>query len=163
LECYSCAKDGNDSFQFACINIFLAAQCKDVNSSFLSVGSKVRDLLDSADIHHIFPRQYLKDCQMDSTNIYNQIANYVYLTRPVNIAIGKKAPKVYLGEVVDSIKTGSESAYTTMKTMDELAANLKENCIPIEAIDMDANDYNTFLQKRRVLMAQKICAYYNAL
>jgi hypothetical protein len=144
-------------------NIFLAAQCKDVNSSFLSVGSKVRDLLDSADIHHIFPRQYLKDCQMDSTNIYNQIANYVYLTRPVNIAIGKKAPKVYLGEVVDSIKTGSESAYTTMKTMDELAANLKENCIPIEAIDMDANDYNTFLQKRRVLMAQKICAYYNAL
>jgi hypothetical protein len=35
-------------------NVSLAAQCKNVDASFLSVGAKVRDLLDSADIHHIF-------------------------------------------------------------------------------------------------------------
>src|SRR5574344_142542 len=144
-------------------NLFLAAQCKEVNSSFLSVGAKVRDLLDTADIHHIFPRQYLKDCQMDSIIIYNQIANYVYLTRPVNIVIGKKAPNVSLGEVMNSIQEGNESAYTTMKTMEELKANLRENCIPIETIDRNAKDYDSFLQKLRKLMAQKICDYFNAL
>ena len=86
--------------------IYLAAQCKNVDNSFLSNGAKVRDLLnETADNHHIFPRQYLKDQNMDNSTIYNQIANFVYLSRPVNIAIGKKAPHVYLGEIVNAINT----------------------------------------------------------
>ena len=90
-------------------NVYLAAQCKNVDASFLSVGSKVRDLLDSADIHHIFPRQYLKDNGMNSTTVYNQVANYAYLNKPVNIAVGKKAPKVYLGDVTTAILQAEES------------------------------------------------------
>lgn len=144
-------------------NIYLAAQCKEVDSSFLSVGSKVRDLLDSADIHHIFPRQYLKDEKMDSPMIYNQVANYVYLSRPVNIAIDKKSPKEYLGEVVKSIKEDSESKYTAMKSMEELYNNLNENCLPSALIDMDSNSYYDFLSTRRKLMANKIKNYFNKL
>jgi hypothetical protein len=144
-------------------NVYLAAQCKSVDASFLSTGSKVRDLLSSADIHHIFPRQYLKDNQMNSTMEYNQVANYTYLSKPVNVAVGKKAPKVYLGEVVTAIEAGKDSAYTTMRSMDELYANLDENCIPREIVNMDVADYHKFLEARRKLMAQKVKAYFNAL
>lgn len=80
-----------------------------------------------------------------------------------NVAVGKKAPKVYLGEVVSAIEAGKDSPYTTMRTMDELYANLDENCIPREIINMDVTDYHTFLEARRKLMAQKVKAYFNAL
>ncbi len=144
-------------------NVFLAAQCKNVDASFLSVGSKVRDLLGTADLHHLFPRQYLKDNGMDTTVIYNQVANYAYLSKPVNIAVGKKAPKVYMGEVVNNINAGTASAYTTMTTMEQLKDNLRENCIPEDIIYMDASNYTTFLQERRKLMALKIRDYFNSL
>lgn len=144
-------------------NVYLAAQCKNVDASFLSVGSKVRDLLDSADIHHIFPRQYLKDNGMNSTTVYNQVANYAYLNKPVNIAVGKKAPKVYLGDVTTAILQAEESQYTTIKSMDELYANLDENSIPRDVISMDATDYSRFLDERRKLMAAKIRDYFNSL
>ncbi len=144
-------------------NVYLAAQCKSVDASFLSVGTKVRDLLGSADIHHIFPRQYLKDNNMNSTIIYNQVANYVYLNKPVNIAVGKESPKAYLGEIVQAIQQGKESEYTNMTTMEELLENLSENCIPQEVIQMEAQDYTHFLELRRKLMAQKVKDFFNSL
>jgi hypothetical protein len=52
------------------------------------------------------------------------VANYAYLNKPVNIAVGKKAPKVYLGDVTTAILQAEESQYTTIKSMDELYANL---------------------------------------
>ena len=39
--------------------VFLAAQCKMSEDSFLGNGAKVRDLIDTADIHHLFPKKYL--------------------------------------------------------------------------------------------------------
>ena len=50
-----------------------------------------------------------------------------------------------------------------VKTMDELYANLDENCIPREIVNMDVSDYHTFLEARRKLMAQKVKAYFNSL
>jgi len=80
-----------------------------------------------------------------------------------DVAVGKKATKVYLGEVVTAIEAGKDSAYTTMRSMDELYANLEENCIPREIINMGVADYHSFLKARRKLMAQKVKAYFNAL
>lgn len=37
-----------------------------------------------------------------------------------------------------------------------LKANLAANCIPFEACEMTHEDYEDFLEKRRVLMAKKI-------
>ncbi|MCD7720953.1 MAG: DUF262 domain-containing protein [Prevotellaceae bacterium] len=144
-------------------SVFVAAQCKAVDASFLGVGSKVRDLLDTADLHHIFPKQYLIDSGINSSTAYNQVANYVYLSRPVNIAVGKKAPRVYLGEAVNSIEGGKESAYTPIKSKEELRRNLQENCIPEEVFSMDVTNYSDFLAKRRELMAHKIRDYFNNL
>lgn len=143
--------------------LFLASQCKEVNASFLSTGMKVRDLLDSADIHHIFPRQYLKNNQYGDVIEYNQVANYVILSKPVNVAIGMKAPKEYLGEVVSSIENDIDSAYTTMKSIEELYANMDENSLPHELVTMTVEDYQSFLKTRRQLMAQKIKKYYESL
>ncbi len=47
------------------------------------------------DVHHIFPREYLKSHGMQRGE-YNQVANYVYTQTEINIAIGKKAPNEYL-------------------------------------------------------------------
>ncbi len=143
--------------------VFLAAQCKNNENSFLSDGSKIRDLLVTADRHHIFPQQYLKDNGKDDSVTYNQVANYTYLSRPINIAVGKKSPKDYLGEIVSSINSGTESKYTTINTMGQLRANLRENCIPEEVINMKVHDYESFLEKRRKLMARKIRDYFYSL
>ncbi len=142
---------------------YLAAQCRNVEASFLSDGSKVRDLLDSADTHHIFPRQYLKDKGMDNALIYNQVANYAYLSKPVNIVIGKKSPKEYLGDIVKAIENGEESKYTTISSLNNLKDNLKKNAIPDSLVQMDAENYQEFLLERRKLMSYKIKLYFESL
>lgn len=143
--------------------LYLAAQCKDTDASFLSVGQKVRDLLDSADIHHIFPRQYLKNNNFDATTQYNQVANYVLLSKPVNILIGDKSPKEYLGSIVSSINNGTKSEYTTINTMEDLYSNMDVNSLPHELITMDVTNYMDFLVGRRKLMAQKIRTFFESL
>ena len=78
--------------------VFLAAQIFFNDISFLSNNVPVRELIAlGGDVHHIFPKQYLIDNHYDKSR-YNQEANFVYLDRPVNISIGKKAPYVYLQE-----------------------------------------------------------------
>ena len=42
------------------------------------------------DIHHIFPRQYLKENGFSQSQ-YNQVANYVYVQQEINIKVGKLA------------------------------------------------------------------------
>jgi hypothetical protein len=50
-----------------------------------------------------------------------------------------------------------------LSTEHELLGNLKMNCVPIEIIEMNIEDYNDFLILRRKLMALKIKEYYFAL
>ena len=57
-------------------NVFLAAQVHLNCSSLLMQGLKVADLVTVAgDIHHIFPRAYLKKNGVDSGTKYNHVAN----------------------------------------------------------------------------------------
>lgn len=144
-------------------NVFLAAQCKDVDPSFLSDSTRVRDILDSADIHHIFPKQYLKDNGMNAVIMYNQVANYVYLSRPVNINVGKDSPKKYMTDVLEAIDAGSTAKYTTIASREALRQNLEANCIPADIVGMEASDYDSFLRRRRELMAAKIRRYFESL
>lgn len=142
---------------------FLAAQCKSVDNSFLGDGLKVPNLLNSGDIHHVFPKQYLKDNGHDVVTEYNQVANYALLSKPVNIAIGKKAPSVYLGAILESIEKGEPSDYTNFRSVEALYANLDANALPHELVSMTKDDYSVFLATRRSLMAQKIRKYFESL
>lgn len=140
-------------------NVYLATQVKSNDRGFLSKDINVKDLITQrGDIHHIFPREYLKDKGLKRGE-YNQIANYVYTQSEINIKIGKKSPKEYLSEVLNQCK-GGELKYGGIIDKNELNENIKMNCVPEETFNMEINDYYNFLKKRRLLISKKIKEYY---
>lgn len=142
--------------------VYLAAQVAGNDMSLLSNNITVKDLIEiSGDVHHIFPKEYLKSNGYDK-NLYNQDANYAYLDTQVNKSIGKKAPCEYFSEAIKQCET-KEIKCGSITELEQLKANLAANCIPFEVCVMTHNDYEEFLQKRRVLMAKKIKDYYNGL
>lgn len=142
--------------------VFLAAQIFFNDISFLSNNVPVRELIAlGGDVHHIFPKQYLIDNHYDKSR-YNQEANFVYLDRPVNISIGKKAPYVYLQEAEARCQNGT-SQIGLINDINKFYENLETNCVPREALKMDHTSYGEFLEKRRKMMAAKIKKYYYSL
>ena len=143
-------------------NLYLAAQITDNDRGFLSKEIKVKDLVEiKGDVHHIFPRQYLKKYNF-SRGDYNQIANYVMAQSEVNIAIGAKSPKIYLAEVLEQCRSGN-LRYGAIDSEKDLLKNLEENCIPKEIFQMEKDNYQQFLNLRRKLMARKIKNYFEGL
>jgi hypothetical protein len=144
-------------------NVFLASQVKNNDKGFLSKDVLVHDLiLLRGDIHHLFPKDYLKKNGFNNRNSYNQIANYVYMQSEINIKIGNKAPQEYFNLIKEQILSGKNSV-SGLTSENELLENLKMNCIPKEIMNMTANDYPEFLNKRRILIANKIKDYYFSL
>ncbi len=146
------------------LSTFFAAQIVKGDKGLFSPNSSVRDLFGVSDVHHIFPKDYLKKTEfLDNRSIYNQVANYTHLDTPINIAVGNKAPNIYFKEAFESaLKDGI--VYGNHMSVDELKSNLIENCIPLDIVNWDYNDYrNKFLVERRKLMAKKIKEYYNNL
>jgi hypothetical protein len=109
-------------------------------------------------IHHIFPREYLKTIGLKRGE-YNQIANYVYTQSEINIKIGKKAPKKYFSEMQKQCN-GGELTYGGICDMKTLEKNLAANAIPIEVFNMEHDEYENFLKLRRNLMKVKIKDFY---
>lgn len=87
-------------------NVFLAAQVMMQDKGFLSSYITVYDLItQKGDIHHIFPKDYLKS-NGSTKDRYNQIANYVIMQSEANISIGKKPPKQYLEAIRNQCNDG---------------------------------------------------------
>ena len=142
--------------------VFRAAQVKMGEKGFLSRDISVRDLIENkSDVHHLFPREYLKQRGMTRAQ-YNQVANYAVTQSEINIAIGKKEPAVYMGEMMAQC-TGGTVKYGNICDPDELTSNLAMHCIPINFTAMTVENYTEFLQERRKLMALKIRDYFNSL
>lgn len=145
------------------LNTYLAAQVFFGDRSLLSNSSKVADLITVAgDVHHIFPKEFLKQSGITDKSRYNQVANYAFLDTGVNISIGKSAPSEYFSVALAQCETGIIEVGTITVTED-FWSNLKTNCIPDDVVNMSADDYQTFLQKRRAMMAAKIRDYYYSL
>lgn len=143
-------------------HVYLASQVRANDKGFLSKEITVGDLITyRGDIHHIFPRNYLKKNGLPRGK-YNQIANYVYMQQEVNIKVGAKAPDVYFAEIKDQCN-GGELKYGGIDNETELYENLNQNCIPKDVFDITIEDYESFLEKRRRLMAQKMKAFYYSL
>lgn len=144
-------------------NVFLASQCKMGVRGFLSTDITVNDLIEQrGDVHHIFPRQYLKDNGL-SRGQYNQVANYTYIQSEINIKIGKKPPMDYLNYVANKQCNGESCKYGGIAILSDLKKNLEENCIPVATSSMSLADYQEFLSQRRVLIAQRLKTYYFSL
>ena len=144
-------------------NTFIAAQINLNCNSMLMNGTKVSDLVTiSGDVHHIFPRAYLKNNGVTNKTKYNQVANYIYLDTQVNKAISDDAPDVYFTKakqqcITKNIVLGNISDETL------LDSNLSENCIPNGIETMNMSSYDDFLRERRKLMAAMIERYYKGL
>ena len=98
--------------------------------------------------------------------MYNQIANYVLTSQPINLQIGDKAPNVYMQMVLKQCETKrlpTDDIIGDITDKEILAENLRQHCIPPGFENMTVQDYPLFLQKRRELMAQKIRSYYESL
>ena len=144
-------------------NTFLAAQINlNCNSLFMN-GTKISDLIGiSGDVHHIFPRAYLKANGIESKTKYNQVANYIYLDTQVNKAISDNAPYVYFSIAKEQCNSKVLSL-GNISDLDALNTNLTENCIPLNIDMMDISSYDAFLAERRKLIASLIEKYYKAL
>jgi hypothetical protein len=142
---------------------YLAAQVYKGENALFSNGTKVADLIAIAgDVHHIFPKQYLKSNGVLEKSKYNQVANYTYLDTTVNINIGKAAPCEYFKKAID-LCNKDESAFGSIRNIEVLKKNLKENCIPEDIVNYTVKDYDEFLLQRRKMMAKKIEEYYKSL
>ena len=144
-------------------NTFIAAQVNLNCNSLLMNGTKVSDLVRiSGDVHHIFPRAYLKNNGIYNKTKYNQVANYIYLDTQINKAIGDDAPCVYFARARKQCET-KEIVLGNISDTELLANNLAENCI-LDSIDtMDIASYDNFLVERRKMMASLIEKYYKGL
>jgi hypothetical protein len=144
------------------LHVFLAAQVKDYDGGFLCNDLKVHAMIENnGNIHHIFPKDYLQKHGAPQAK-YNQIANYAYMKMECNIQVSNRSPKQYLGQAKDQVM-GTGKGFGNINTMDELVENLRSHAIPMEIFDMEYTDYETFLEERRRLMAEKIRNYYFSL
>lgn len=145
-------------------NVFLASQCYQNRRGFLSKAITVQNMIEErGDVHHIFPREYLKQHGFKRAE-YNQVANYVYTQTEINIAIGKKSPSDYLGYVNDVQCNGGETKFGGIVDKSDFLGNIKDDCcIPEEVISMTVADYQEFLEKRRKLIAMRLKEYYYSL
>lgn len=151
------------STRTGCWTTYCAAQVKAADNTLFSNGFKVSNIVTTiGDVHHIFPRKYLQKEISAPQRLYNQLANYAFLERRINIAVGTKRPGTYFTEALDAIRAGEEY-FGDISDERELMDNLVTNCIPTDIFDMGAADYQGFLEERRTLMAQKIKAYFQSL
>lgn len=140
--------------------VYLASQVRAADNTLFTSGFKVADVISNiGDIHHIFPKAYLREKIDAPQRLYNQVANYTYLEKRINIAIADSRPGDYFTKALHACEVG-EKYFGDIHDVDELKRNLAANCIPQGIFDMGADDYERFLEERRKLMAEKIKGYF---
>jgi len=145
------------------INTFFAAQIHSGDRGFLSHSVTLQNIKSiKGDIHHLFPRNYLKNHGFRNRGDYNQIANFVYMERSVNVQVSDKSPKEYMQAVKSQTENG-ELKIGRINNEEVLKENIDQNCIPSGFESMIAEDFPKFLIARRKLMAKKIKKYYKSL
>lgn len=143
-------------------NVYLVALCKFNHKGFLSKDISVKDLIQhKGDIHHLFPKDYLKKTGL-TKGAYNQVANYVYMQTEINIKVGNRSPFDYFSILKEQCQ-GGELRFGGINDIELLKANLKENDIPGSIMEMTIDNYDDFLEERRKLIANKLKTYFEAL
>lgn len=144
------------------LNLYFASHIKSGDKGFLSRDISVQSLIElRGDIHHIFPKEYLKSNDLKRGD-YNQLANFVIMQQEINIAIGKKSPDIYFNEIKSQCE-GGKLKYGAINTHEELKNNLVTHCIPENIFSMNVDSFESFLQERRKLIAEKIRNFYHSL
>lgn len=121
-------------------NTFLAAQINlNCNSLFMH-GTMISDLINiSGDVHHIFPKAYLKNNGVEAKGRYNQVANFTYLDTQVNKAVRDDAPNIYFGKALEQCEN-KKIAFGNISDREAFMKNLEENSIPKSVVSMTVKD-----------------------
>jgi hypothetical protein len=123
--------------------VYQAAQVKMKDKGFLSRDIEVHSLLlNRADVHHLFPSNYLKKKGLQRGR-YNQIANYAIAQSEINIAIGDKPPKDFFATVLNQVRGGTVK-YGGITEESQLIENLNSHCIPLGIFNSMADEYEEF-------------------
>ena len=142
---------------------FLASQVKSNARGFLSKEITVQNMLEhKGDVHHIFPKDYLKKASGLTRSQYNQVANLVYTQQEINIAIGNTPPNEYVTDLLSQCSTGV-AKYGGIVDKEDLKANFAESAVPVEFLTGEISEYQEFLTIRRQLIASKLKMYYQSL
>lgn len=142
---------------------FRAAQSRMGDKGFLSRDITVRDLLlNRSDVHHVYPRAFLKKELNLTRGRYNQIANFVVAQSEINIAIGSQPPSKYFAHLTKQVR-GGRLAYGGITDEAELRANLRAHCLPESLLEGDVPELDAFLETRRRLMAGKLREWFAGL
>lgn len=119
--------------------LFSDIKLRDYLNPFLKTKKKTIDL------HHIFPRNYLKKQGIADVKEINQIANLVYIEYKDNINIGDQSPKEYWPLLTKDLTETEKKEILEVYELPEKFWEL---------------DYAEFLKKRRILMSKKIKDYF---
>jgi hypothetical protein len=138
-------------------NAFFAALIRE-NDRVLFSMRRVGDLFDPTlnqkkkplERHHLFPKNYLLNNNVPKISMRNQIANMTYLEFEDNIEISDASPKEYM-KYARGLFAGKEI---------ELERMLAAHCIPKDFEDLE---YEDFLEKRRLLISEKIKKTFESL
>lgn len=143
-------------------NLYLAAQINANAIAFLSKSMKISSLIEQrGDVHHIFPKKYLMNNGYPQ-KAYNQVANFVYTEQATNIKVGMLTPKEYLNKVKTQIDAGTNEI-STLDSISSLQESLANNDMPNILEEANHLVYESFLEDRRRLMANKLKIYYENL
>lgn len=100
---------------------------------------------DKVDDHHIFPKKYLNEILDEDLdrNLINSVANRTLIPKITNIKIGKKAPHVYMSEIMDNNP--------------DFLDVLDNHLIPKDTqTGLYENFYDTFIEDRAKLIFDKL-------
>ena len=122
--------------------LFSDIKLRDYFNPFIKTKKKIIDL------HHIFPRNYLRKQGIADVKEINQVANLIYIEYKDNISIGDKAPAEYWPLLTKDFAPSEKQKI--LRTYD-----LPDNFWELS--------YSEFLKKRRELMSKKIRDYFGKL
>lgn len=100
---------------------------------------------DKIDDHHIFPKDYLNDTLDEEAdrNLINSVANRTLIPKITNIKISKKAPHIYMNEI--------------LKNNPQFPEVLSNHMIPTDILSgLYENFYDTFVEERAKLIFNKL-------
>lgn len=98
---------------------------------------------DNVDIHHVFPVEFCKNRNIDP-ELRDSIVNKTPLSSRTNKIIGGNAPSIYLASLENNFNLSPE-------TLDQILAS---HLIDAQALRND--DFDTFFEKRKTALLQKI-------
>lgn len=100
----------------------------------------------SLEVHHIFPRDFLKKSGFDDRKAVNALGNFCFLTKNSNLQISNRAPAEYFAEV-----------------QKQHAGALESQWIPQDPELWKPENYPEFLRQRQQLLADAANAFLDTL